>query len=107
MNKISKILAVVICGLSFISVLYAQEQPESLRDRIAKRQQQQQGNTQQNNGPKVPQLSVRAEMMNDTQTQDLSNATWIREVYRFLDLTKGKNAALYYPVQPIGNQMNF
>ncbi|MBF0760927.1 gliding motility protein GldN [Dysgonomonas mossii] len=108
MNKIYKILAVVICGLSFISVLHAQEQPESLRDRIAKRQQQQQGNTQQNNnGPKVPQLSVRAEMMNDTQTQDLSNATWIREVYRFLDLTKGKNAALYYPVQPIGNQMNF
>jgi gliding motility associated protien GldN len=106
MKKIYQIAALLICSLCFASLAYAQDQPESLRDRLAKKQQQQQG-TAQDNGPKVPQLSVRAEMMNDTQTQDLSNATWIREVYRFLDLTKGKNAALFYPVQPVGNQMNF
>lgn len=106
MKKIFLIIAVIVYSLSFATNVNAQEQPESLRDRLAKKQQQQ-GNIQQDNGPKVPQLSVRAEMMNETQTQDLSNATWIREVYRFLDLTKGKNAALYYPVQPIGNQMNF
>lgn len=106
MKNIYQIAALLICTLCFASFTYAQDQPESLRDRLAKKQQQQQGTTQ-DNGPKVPQLSVRAEMMNDTQTQDLSNATWIREVYRFLDLTKGKNAALFYPVQPVGNQMNF
>jgi gliding motility associated protien GldN len=105
MKKIYQIIVVLVCSLCFTFTLYAQEQPESLRDRLAKKQQQ--DNPQPDNGSKVPQLSVRAEMMNDTQTQDLSNATWVREVYRFLDLTKGKNAALFYPVQPIGNQMNF
>jgi gliding motility associated protien GldN len=107
MKKIFQIIAVIVCSLSLATAIHAQEQTESLRDRLARKQQQQQGGNQQDNGPKVPQLSVRAEMMNETQTQDLSNATLIREVYRFLDLTKGKNAALYYPVQPIGDQMNF
>ncbi|MDR0824784.1 MAG: gliding motility protein GldN, partial [Prevotella sp.] len=106
MKKIFQITALSVCCLCLASLTYAQNQQESLRERLAKKQQQQQGTTS-DSGTKVPQLSVRAEMMNDTQTQDLSNATWVREVYRFLDLTEGKNAALFYPVQPIGNQMNF
>jgi gliding motility associated protien GldN len=78
---------------------------ESLRERLAKRQQQEQG-TVTDSSLKVPKLSVRAEMMNENQTQDLSNATWVREIYRFLDLTKGENAALYYPEQPENDKMN-
>lgn len=31
---------------------------------------------------------------------------WKREVYREINLTKEKNASLYYPVEPIGNNMN-
>ncbi|MBR5476247.1 MAG: gliding motility protein GldN [Bacteroidaceae bacterium] len=31
---------------------------------------------------------------------------WKRDLYRVLDLEKEKNAALYYPVEPIGNNMN-
>ena len=103
MKKISYII-IFLCCLCCTSASFAQQ--ESLRDRLAKRQQQTEGKTE-NNGPAVPKLSTRAEMMNETQTRDLSNATWIREIYRELDLTKGTNAALYYPVQPIGNQMNF
>lgn len=91
----------ILC-VTYIPSIEAQE---SLRERLARRQQQQQGNTS-DNGLKIPQLSVRAEMMNEGQTQDLSNATWVREVYRELDLTKGKNAALYYPEQPEGSKMN-
>lgn len=104
MKRITQLI--ILFSILSITQLQAQGQPESLRDRLAKKQQEQQGSVS-DNGPKVPKLSVRAEMMNETQNQDLSGATWIREVYRFLDLTKGTNAALYYPVQPIGDKMNF
>lgn len=102
MKKIYKITAILAAFLCLTQVSQAQEQ--SLRDRIAARQAQQQGGGQQNSN--VPKLSVRAEMMNQSQTQDLSNATWIREIYRYVDLKKGNNGALMFPVQPIGNRMN-
>lgn len=103
MKKIYTVIILFCCLCT--SVSFAQQQ-ESLRDRLARRQQQAQGVTE-NKGTAVPKLSTRAEMMNESQTRDLSNATWIREIYRKLDLTKGKNAALLYPIQPIKNQMNF
>ena len=104
MNGITKIIILLISCLLVSSGINAQ-QTESLRDRLAKKQQQQQGTTP-NNGIKVPKISVRAQMRNEDQTQNLSNATWMREIYRELDLTKGKNAALFYPVQPINGKMN-
>ena len=92
--------------LFMVSAINAQE-AGSLRDRLVKKQQQEQGNRgQSDSGPKVRKLSVRSEMKNAENIQDLSNATWVREVYRMLDLTKGKNAALYYPPQPVGEKMN-
>lgn len=103
MRKIYTIILLLCC--LYPSITFAQQQ-ESLRDRLAKKQQQAQGATE-NKGSAVPKLSTRAEMMNESQTRDLANATWIRGIYRKLDLTKGKNAALLYPIQPIGNQMNF
>lgn len=101
MKKIFQISAILFGCLCLAQLSYGQE---SLRDRLAKKQAQQQGGSQQS--VTVPQLTVRAQKMNESQGQDLSNATWVREVYRFLDLTKGKNAALQYPVQPINNKMN-
>lgn len=103
MKQIYHIVIVLICCLCYS--LSSSAQQESLRDRLAKKQQQQQG-VSTNSGAKVPKLSVRAEMMNDNQTRDLSNATWIREIYRELDLKNGSNGALLYPTQPVGNQMN-
>ncbi|MFV0417162.1 MAG: gliding motility protein GldN [Dysgonomonas sp.] len=94
---------ILLCCLCYTSASFAQQ--ESLRDRLERRQQQAQGGIV-NNGSAAPKVSTRAEMMNETQNRDLTNATWIREIYRKLDLKKGKNAALFYPVQPIGNQMN-
>lgn len=102
MERLYKITVVLLLSLVSFSSVQAQE---SLRERLAKRQQQEQG-TVTDSSLKVPKLSVRAEMMNENQTQDLSNATWVREIYRFLDLTKGENAALYYPEQPEDNKMN-
>ena len=34
------------------------------------------------------------------------DVVWKRDIYRQLDLMKDKNAPLYYPVEPIGKQVN-
>lgn len=51
-------------------------------------------------------VSVRAEQMNRTQSTDISDAKWSREIYRYLDLSKEGNAPLYYPVIPEQGRMN-
>lgn len=54
----------------------------------------------------MPELTVRAQDMNDRSIQQLGNARWMRIIYRKLDLTKEENAPLYYPVHPMNGQMN-
>ncbi len=51
-------------------------------------------------------LTTRAAQMNRTQTTDVSDAKWMREIYRYLDLSKEGNAPLYYPVMPEEGRMN-
>lgn len=53
-----------------------------------------------------PALSVRAQTQYTGQTSMPQEVVWKREIYRTLDLKEEKNAALYYPVEPIGNRMN-
>ena len=38
--------------------------------------------------------------------QTPTEAVWKRDIYRTLDLTKEKNASLYYPIEPQGESMN-
>lgn len=52
------------------------------------------------------ELSVRAQAMNEKLTQDISNAKWIRNILREIDLTKEKNAPLNYPVQEMNGMKN-
>lgn len=54
----------------------------------------------------TPKGTDRASLMFPTSTSMPEDVSWRREIYRQLDLTKGTNAVLYYPVQPIGNQCN-
>jgi gliding motility associated protien GldN len=54
----------------------------------------------------LPDLSVRAKSMNESQTQQVDNAPWIREVYRRINLKEEANAPLYYPVEPIDDRTN-
>lgn len=98
MKKIFLITIIGLCGLFSLQNLFAQE-GESLRDRIARRQAQ-------DNKSGTPQLSVRAQIMNQQQTEAINTASWMREIYRFLDLDKEKNAALYYPEVPESKRMN-
>lgn len=51
-------------------------------------------------------LPTRAEQINRSQSVDISNAKWIREIYRYLDLSQSANAPLYYPVMPEEGRMN-
>lgn len=88
------LIIIVLAG-----IFQAVDAQETARERIARRQAQQQKNS-------VPELSVRAENMNASQTQDISHAPWMREIYRLVDLNEEKNASLYYPEFPMGERMN-
>ncbi len=51
--------------------------------------------------------NVRALQMNrGSDATDISDAKWLREIYRYLDLSKEGNAPLYYPEMPEQGRMN-
>lgn len=54
----------------------------------------------------LPELTVRAQNMNELLTQDIGNARWMRIIYRELDMLKEKNAPLYYPTTPANGAGN-
>lgn len=58
------------------------------------------------NNSGIPELTVRAQDMNERMTQQIGNARWMRVIYRQVDLLKEQNAPLYYPIQPMNGQMN-
>ncbi|MBQ9667101.1 MAG: gliding motility protein GldN [Bacteroidaceae bacterium] len=50
--------------------------------------------------------SDRASLMFPTAVDVPEDPAWRRDIYRSIDLTKDENAALYYPVEPQGTQVN-
>jgi len=50
--------------------------------------------------------SDRASLMFPTTAAMPEDVVWKRDIYRQLDLTKDKNAPMYYPVEPMGKQVN-
>ena len=68
-----------------------------------RRQQEQQ--TQKNSSAVT--LSERARLQYSANSTTPTELTWKRDIYRELDLTKEKNAALYYPEEPLGDRVNF
>jgi gliding motility associated protien GldN len=89
--------------LMFSLFLQAQTQNQGARlSRGGDRNKQQQ--TETNKG--LPELSVRAQILNEQLTQEIGKAKWMRVIYREIDLTKEKNAPLYYPVQELNGSVN-
>lgn len=80
--------------LAAVAVLSVSAQPQKRRA-----EQQQQRKTQQ-------QLSTRAQISFPTAQTMSEDVVWRRDIYRELDLNEDANAGLYYPVEPIGSQMN-
>lgn len=81
----------------------------------ARRNQQQQRTTQQQQRPTLqptPQksnadnMTQRALISFPTQQTMQEDVVWRRDIYREIDLTKDENSGLYYPVEPVGSQMN-
>ena len=55
---------------------------------------------------KSEQTVDRATLMFPVKQAMPDDVVWRRDVYRVLDLTKDANAPLYYPVEPMGKQVN-
>ena len=51
-------------------------------------------------------LSERAKAQYTAQMPAPSDVVWKRDIDRTLDMTKEQNAALYYPVEPLGDRVN-
>ena len=51
-------------------------------------------------------MTERAKIAFPTQQKMPEDVVWRRDLYRLLDLTKDENGGLYYPVEPVGSQMN-
>ncbi len=83
-------------GLLFLLVsLSATAQPRARQAQQAQ-QKQQAGQT----------LTTRAQISFPTSAAMSEDVVWRRDIYRELDLNEDANAGLYYPVEPIGSQMN-
>lgn len=83
-------------GILFLLVsLSATAQPRARQAQQAQ-QKQQAGQT----------LTTRAQISFPTSAAMSEDVVWRRDIYRELDLNEDANAGLYYPVEPIGSQMN-
>ena len=52
------------------------------------------------------QLTLRARTMFPTAIDMPEDVVWRRDIYREIDLTQDANGGLYYPVEPVGHDMN-
>lgn len=71
-------------------------QPEARR----RAQQKAQNKSSANN------MTTRAQIMFPTAASMDEDVVWRRDIYRELDLNEDANAPLYYPVEPLGSQVN-
>lgn len=76
----------------------AMAQPKARRNAAAA------GKTAQQQGSQ--QMTLRARLMFPTAITMPENVVWRRDIYREIDLTQPANAGLYYPVEPVGREMN-
>ena len=95
-----------ICSIFLVLALFAQAQNQNQQaPRMSRGGDRNRQQTENKSG--LPELSVRAQNMNKQLNQDIGYARWMRVVYRELDLTKEKNAPLYYPLQEVNGNVNF
>lgn len=57
-------------------------------------------------GKSTTALTTRAQISYPATMKMSEDVVWRRDIYRELDLTQGANAGMYYPVEPVGSQMN-
>ena len=92
MKRILSLIAVTLLVASVV-----QAQPAKRRVTPVNEQQPQAGKAA---------ATDRASLMFPTTAVMPEDVIWKRDIYRQLDLTKDKNAPMYYPVEPMGKQVN-
>ena len=102
MNKIKEICgtalkAIFIIHFSLFTFQLIQAQP-------AQRRNQAQAAGRKNTANST--LTTRAQISYPTAMQMKEDVVWRRDIYREIDLTVGSNSGMYYPIEPVGTQMN-
>lgn len=91
----------IFLGAMLFSAVTVSAQPQARRNAAQQKMtgtQKKQSNTNT--------ITQRALISFPTQQKMEEDVVWRRDVYRELDLTKDENSGLYYPVEPVGSQMN-
>ncbi|MCD8264748.1 MAG: gliding motility protein GldN [Tannerellaceae bacterium] len=102
MNRLRYYILVTISMLFASDLLQAQEDGQAAR----RSPEVSRGSRMEEKRSGLPDLTVRAQDMNERMTQEIGNAPWMRIIYREVDLSKEQNAPLYYPVRPMNGNMN-
>ena len=90
------IAVIIICQFVNLSICQlADAQPQARRNQPT-----------QQKGTAASSLTTRAQISYPTAQQMKEDVVWRRDIYRELDLMQGANSGLYYPVEPVGSQMN-
>ena len=84
-----------------VLLLLAACMAEASAQPAARRRQQ-----QQKNEPNAQTLTTRARISYPTAARMSEDVVWRRDIYREINLEEDANAGLYYPVEPVGSQMN-
>ena len=92
-----RILIIITATLLTGSITYAQP---------AKRRTAATTNTTTTTPTATKQGHDRASLQFPTSAAMPEDVVWKRDIYRQLDLMNDKNAPMYYPVEPIGKQVN-
>lgn len=94
MNRLTKAALLFVLSMTMLTTAVAQP--------AARRKQE---NTQKKSSP-TSSLTTRAQISFPTAPKMEEDVVWRRDIYREIDLTKSNNSGLYYPVEPMGSQMN-
>ncbi len=90
------------CARFFCLVVLSLIASSAIAQPAARRSQQAQKTLKSN----ANNMTERAKIAFPTQQKMPEDVVWRRDLYRELDLTKDENGGLYYPVEPVGSQMN-
>ena len=97
---------IAIMAASLLAALPAMAQEENGNNQQRRSPQASRGERNEPKESDTPDLTVRAQDLNERLTQEIGNARWTRVIYRQLNLVDEQNAPLYYPTQSINGQRN-
>ncbi|MBR6121890.1 MAG: gliding motility protein GldN [Prevotella sp.] len=90
--------------LAFFNFLIATAVAQPKKSRVQNNTEQQQQQQKQQAGGQG--MTQRMRIMYPTALDMPEDVVWRRDIYREIDLNKEENSGLYFPVEPVGKQLN-